>query len=326
MDKGKQGNRPKVSVIIPVYNTEEYVEAAVRSIMNQTLKEIEIIIIDDGSTDNSSSVIKKLAAEDRRIKYYLQENQGLSITRNSGLSISSGEYIHFFDSDDLLDSETFEVCYESCLRNDLDFVFFDADSFSEEGVLSSVFDYHRTHLFENQNVYSGNEMLVTMLDKNLYRASACLSFIKREFLIHSQLTFYPGIFHEDELFTSQLYLHAQRVSCIQRTLYFRRMRNGSIMITKFAYKNIEGYLTIVGELKSLSQKNEKFKTVIDNLISYILNPAIYNSKDLPIRLRMKVFLYCIQHNYIYYIRMKNGMVLLFPFLVTIKSVIKKEIY
>lgn len=324
MDKGKQIKKPKVSVIIPVYNTGEYVEEAVRSIMNQTLSEIEIIILDDGSTDHSSSIIKKLALEDHRIIFYLQENQGPSRTRNKGISIASGDYIHFLDSDDLLASETFELCYEACVNNDLDFVFFDANSFSEEGVFSSVFDYHRTYLFEAKNVYSGNEMLETMLEKKVYRASACLNFIKREFIIQSQLTFYPDIIHEDELFTSQLYLYAQRVSCIQRTFYLRRFRKGSIMTTKFAHKNIEGYLTIMGELKSLSLKNEKFKTVIDKLIIYILNPAIYNSRELSMNLRMKVLLYCIQHKYMYYIKLKNVIVLMFPFLIGIKSVIRKE--
>ena len=93
---------PKVSVIIPVYNTEKYVRQAVESIRQQTLKDIEIIIVNDGSTDGSMTILEELAAQDERIKLFSQENQGLSVTRNVGLSHSTGEYVYFMDSDDLL--------------------------------------------------------------------------------------------------------------------------------------------------------------------------------------------------------------------------------
>ena len=325
MDQGKTINKPKVSVIIPVYNTVTYVEEAIRSIMNQKLRDIEIIIIDDGSTDNSLSVIKKLALEDSRIKFHLQTNQGLSNTRNYGIKTASGEYIHFMDSDDVLASEAFEICHQICMEENLDFVFFDADSFSDDNDISLGFDYQRTYLFEERKVYSGKEMLDIMLDKNRYRASACLNFIKRNFIEQYKLNFYPDIIHEDELFTSELYLYAERVSCIHRTFYYRRLRRDSIMIKKFVYKNIEGYLTVIKQLKLISQRNEDLKMIIDKLISYILNPAVYNSKNLSIMNRIRVLLYCIHHKYLYYIKIKNGIVLLFPFLITVKSVFKKKI-
>jgi glycosyltransferase involved in cell wall biosynthesis len=325
MDQGKPINKPKVSVIIPVYNTEAYVEEAVRSIMNQTLRDIEIIIIDDGSTDNSLSVIKRLALEDRRIKFYLQTNQGLSNTRNYGIKIASGEYIHFMDSDDVLASDAFEICHQICMKVNLDFIFFDACSFSEDNNISLEFDYHRTYLFEERKVYSGKEMLDIMLNENRYRASACLNFIKRNFVEQYKLKFYPDIIHEDELFTSELYLYAKRVSCIHKDLYYRRLRSDSIMMKKFAYKNIEGYLTIIKQLQLISKGDENFKMVIDKLISYILNPVIYNSKNLSTMDRVRVLFHCIHHKYLYYIKMKNRIVFLFPFLITIKSVLKKEI-
>lgn len=325
MDQDKSKNKPKVSVIIPVYNTEAYVEEAVRSIMNQTLRDIEIIIIDDGSTDNSLSVIKKLALEDDRIKFYLQTNQGLSNTRNYGIKIASGEYIHFMDSDDVLASEAFEICYQTCIEKNFDFVFFDADSFTENNDISLRFDYHRAYLFEERMVYSGKEMLDKMLDKNIYRASACLNFIKRNFIERYKLNFYPDIIHEDELFTPELYLYAERVSCIHKTYYYRRLRKESTMTKEFVYKNIEGYLIVIKQLKLISQRNIELVVIIDKLIPYILNPAIYNSKNLSTIDRIRILLYCIQHKYIPYIRIKNIMVLLFPFLITIKSVLKKEI-
>ena len=123
MGEGQQINNPKVSVIVPVYNTEAYVEEAVRSIMNQTLRDIEIIVINDGSTDNSLSVVENLALQDARISVYSQVNQGPSITRNQGMQRATGDYLYFMDSDDVLAAGALEKCYQACESENLDFVF-----------------------------------------------------------------------------------------------------------------------------------------------------------------------------------------------------------
>ena len=96
-------NNPKVSVIIPVYNTEAYVEQTLRSIMGQTLRDIELIVVNDGSTDGSLSVLERIATGDDRIRLYTQPNKGLSQTRNAGIARARGEFIYFMDSDDLLE-------------------------------------------------------------------------------------------------------------------------------------------------------------------------------------------------------------------------------
>ena len=114
--------RPKVSVIIPVYNTCNYVQEALESICQQTLEELEIIVIDDGSTDCSRAIVEEIAIKDTRIQVYKQSNQGLSITRNQGLKFSTGEYIYFMDSDDFLEPDALELCYRKCTKEDLDFV------------------------------------------------------------------------------------------------------------------------------------------------------------------------------------------------------------
>ena len=98
-------NNPKVSVIIPVYNTEAYVEQTLRSIMGQTLRDIELIVVNDGSTDGSLSVLERIATGDDRIRLYTQPNKGLSQTRNAGIARARGEFIYFMDSDDLLEPD-----------------------------------------------------------------------------------------------------------------------------------------------------------------------------------------------------------------------------
>ena len=107
-------NNPKVSVIIPVYNTEAYVEQTLRSIMGQTLRDIELIVINDGSTDGSLSALERIATGDDRIRLYTQPNKGLSQTRNAGIDRARGEFIYFMDSDDLLEPDALERCYERC--------------------------------------------------------------------------------------------------------------------------------------------------------------------------------------------------------------------
>ena len=205
---------PKVSVIIPVYNTEKYVRQAVESIRRQTLKDIEIIIVNDGSTDGSMTILEELTAQDERIKLFSQENQGLSVTRNVGLSHSTGEYVYFMDSDDLLVSDTLLKCYVKCKEENLDFVFFDAESFNDEGTLpEGVFDYKRTDKLEDK-VYNGAEIFKIELDRFEFKSSVCLNIIKREFLISHNLMFKPGILHEDQLFTVMLYLNASKVGFI----------------------------------------------------------------------------------------------------------------
>ena len=194
----------KVSVVIPVYNTEKYVREAVESIMNQTLRELEIIIINDGSTDNSLQVVEELAAADSRIQVYSQSNQGLSMARNAGITHAHGRYIYFMDSDDLLEKDAMELCYSKCEEKELDFVFFDAQSFFEEDIRNApVLNYQRTDKLENK-VYTGPEAINIQLQHKTYTPSACLNVIRTAFLEERQLLFYPDIVHEDYLFTTLL--------------------------------------------------------------------------------------------------------------------------
>lgn len=116
--------QPKVSIIIPIYNTEAYLKATVDSLLRQTLYEIEILLINDGSTDRSLRIMQDLAASDNRIILFSQENKGLSVTRNQGLAMAKGEYIYFMDSDDLLEATTLEECYSKCQDSSIGFSIF----------------------------------------------------------------------------------------------------------------------------------------------------------------------------------------------------------
>lgn len=113
----------KISAILPVYNVEQYIKDCLDSIINQTMDDIEIICVNDGSLDNSLQVLEEYAQKDARIKIISQENQGQGIARNNGLKIANGEYITFIDPDDWVDVDMFEKMYNSAKKFDSDFVF-----------------------------------------------------------------------------------------------------------------------------------------------------------------------------------------------------------
>jgi len=321
-------NQPKVSVIIPVYNTEDYVQDALLSIMEQSLEEIQIIVINDGSTDNSLQMVSRLAEQDSRIEVFSQPNKGLSEARNAGLDHSFGKYVYFMDSDDLLEKDTLLICYEKCEKEQLDFVFFDAESFSDDGQqLDSFYDYIRAKFVEDR-IYEGTEILRILLDKGIYKASVCFNLINRNFLNSIDLKFYPGIIHEDELFTGLQYISAKRVGCIPKAFFKRRVRVNSIMTSTYSFRHINGYLCAVSGLNehAKQQRDRTVSKTTRELIRYILNPSVYNAHVLSLPERMKVFKICLRNSYLKYLTLKNSIVLLFPFTIAVKSVFKKALF
>jgi len=310
LSTGRLMTKPKVSVIMPVFNTEQYVNEALMSIVNQTLKELEIIVINDGSTDGSLEVISRIAEKDNRVQIYSQENQGLSISRNVGINKAQGEFIYFMDSDDLLDLDALECCYNKCEAQSLDFVFFDADIICENKEFSLAFDYHRPEIAEK--VYNGVELLNELIDKNIYRAPVWLNFIRLNYLVRINLNFYPRIIHEDELFSAILYIEAERVGRIGKNFFKRRIRGNSIITKKFSWKNIEGYFTVIEQLKEYAEKKPKhIKILIYKYLEIMLNVVIRNAYTLSAKERFSILLHCIKHKNIKYIKAKSVIVLLF---------------
>lgn len=288
-------NNPKVSVIIPVYNTEAYVEQTLRSIMGQTLRDIELIVVNDGSTDGSLSVLERIATGDDRIRLYTQPNKGLSQTRNAGIARARGEFIYFMDSDDLLEPDALERCYERCQSDRLDFVFFDAESFGTTASDAAWFDYRRAKYFGTE-VCDGTALLRRMLALHCYRASACLSFIRTAYLRGLGLRFYPGILHEDELFTPQLYLGASRAGGIERSFFKRRIHGDSIMGRGFSRRNLEGYTTVLRELNRFAAPRDAGqRQLIRTLTRQILRPVMRNAWTLPAGTRWKLAWDALRH-------------------------------
>ena len=285
--------QPLVSVIIPVYNTEQYVGQTLDCITGQSLRSIEVIAVDDGSTDGSRAVLEAAAQADGRIRILSQSNKGQSEARNLAMRHASGKYLYFMDSDDLLEPDTLERCFSKCEAESLDLLFFDADVFSEEGCTYELgFDYHRAALVEDR-VYGGPEVLGLLLERGGYRASPCLSFIRRDYLESIGLSFYPGIIHEDDLFTAVLYIEALRVGRIAEPFFKRRLRGDSVMTSRYSLRNAEGYLTVARQLRRYTQRlgGEKAE-VLRRVTGAIAEGMLYKARRLPFAHRMKVLSAC----------------------------------
>ena len=135
---------PKVSVIIPVYNVEQYLHECLDSVINQTLKEIEIICVDDGSTDSSLEILKEYAAKDNRITVIAQENLHAGVARNAGLTVAKGEYVHFLDSDDWVDLDTYEKLYNIIKKQNVNLIKF--KSYTYDSQKNQIIDNEYTEM------------------------------------------------------------------------------------------------------------------------------------------------------------------------------------
>lgn len=301
-------NTPKISVIIPVYNTESYVGEAINSVQQQTFQDFEIIVINDGSTDRSLEIINGIAETDKRIQVYTQGNLGVSAARNKGLEHVKGEFIYCLDSDDLLESNAFELCFQKCTTENLDFVFFDAQSINPQNKYQAQNYIHEAN--QEEHIWKGIDLLNYQLDTRTYRPPIWLNFIRTSYLRQYQLSFYPGIIHEDQLFCFLLYIHAARVDYISQTFSKRRLRDNSIMTQKFSRKNIIGYFTVTDEMIQFRKnKSSEIKETTDKYLRSMLNAVIWTAHVLPWSEKWYVLQQCLSKNYIKYIHVRNLLVL-----------------
>jgi glycosyltransferase involved in cell wall biosynthesis len=229
-------------VIIPVYNAEEYLRYCIDSIVNQTYRNIEIILINDGSTDTSPEICEKYAALDERIKVISKENGGPSDARNVGLNAAKGEYICFCDSDDYFTvTDVIELLVTEAADGDFDFLFYDADIMFEDGHKVKKNFRIRKKPYENS---TGPEIMSKLINNNEFSHSVWLLFVRRDTLEAIGLTFSSGLFvAEDAIFTVNLFLHSKSVRHVAKTLYCRRIRGDSITTVKSNVNHFVGYYT-----------------------------------------------------------------------------------
>ena len=216
----------KISVIVPIYKVENYLKRCVDSIINQTYKNLEIILVDDGSPDHSPEICDNYAKIDNRVIVIHKNNGGLSEARNYGLQIASGDYIMYVDSDDYIEINSCEKLIENITDN-VDIVVGDYKEIRND----SVTIMKHTNL-ENGKQYFAKEFVLLSIEKNEWFAPAWLNLYKRKFLIENNLFYKVGYYFEDLEMLPRLFLANPYVKYVSFPFYNYVIRNDSIMTSK----------------------------------------------------------------------------------------------
>ena len=217
-----------VSVVLPIYNVHRYLDRCMESIINQSYSNIEIIMIDDGSTDECPEMCEKWAQRDSRIKVVHKHNAGLGMARNTGIECASGEFIVFFDSDDYVDTKTIEECYNRAIADNSDVVLFGHAHVNNDGTIA-----HRLIPHGDKALYSENEVVEIVL-KNLlmlgkdngtvrnFWMSAWSCFLSLELIKRIDWKFISEreVISEDIYSLISLYSYIKRVSIIEKSFYY----------------------------------------------------------------------------------------------------------
>lgn len=210
---------PLISVIIPVYNAEDRLKDSIESVLNQNYKQIELILIDDGSSDNSLNMCKKYTTLDSRVKVYHQKNAGVSTARNHGIDVSTGEYITFVDADDTIKKNTYSLAVSNLINMDLDMI-----------IYGMSFDYYKDYEFiKNKNLNIDNFIIRSLsklrdnffkLYENNYLSSVCNKIIKASIIKDNHLHFKTDIFIlEDFKFVLELLEYTEHIGVMRDVLY-----------------------------------------------------------------------------------------------------------
>ncbi len=259
-----------VSVIVPVYNVEKYLAKCIDSILAQTYQNLEIILVDDGSTDGSSAICDEYAKQDARIKVVHKNNGGLSDARNCGFEISMGDFVCFIDSDDYIDKDMLATLYERIVSDEADislcdFLYVDEQGFTiEEMSLGSPIC---EEILTKKQIFSKLER-----DKNWYYIIACNKMYRRN--IFNIIKFPVGKFHEDEFVVHHIYECCNRISCIDKKLYFYVQRSGSITNSDLSGKHRFAMEALYDRVKFAS--NHFYYTLLIATLNQCINLLIKN--------------------------------------------------
>lgn len=265
----------ELSIIVPIYNVEDYLEECLKSLYNIKNIKLEIILVNDGSKDNSFKIMEKFKEiYPEKTVLINKENGGLSSARNAGMKAAVGEYISFIDSDDFIDVDEFEKFFKEGQKDKLDVMVGNMRYYTPEKTGDSLF---RSDVVKNSGIVNGINFFWNLFQKTkCFREEVVDDIYKREFLVKNNIWFNENIVHEDSEFTPLVYLKAEKVKYIDRAFYFYRQRTGSIM-NKVSEKSIVSLESICEkffiECKNLD--SIKGKKVLSSLILSFYSVVVY---------------------------------------------------
>ena len=259
-----------ISVIMPISNGEKYLEESLRGVMNQTLKDIEIICVDDGSTDSTSEILLKLAAKDSRIKIITQVKKNAGAARNRGFSEARGKYVSFLDADDIFESDMLEEAFNTAEGSKAEIVVYRSDRYNDiSGFFEEATWTIKTKLLPEKTVFSHSDM------NDIYRCFIGWAWDKlflRETIINSGLSFQEQNSINDMFFVFGMLAYAERVSVLDKVLVHKRINNRRSITSN--YKGLENSEDLYNALADLKQYLINRRLYEDMKPEYI-NAAIY---------------------------------------------------
>ncbi len=273
----------KITIIVPVYNVEEYVGRCLESIITQTHANLEIIVVNDGSDDNSMDVVEKFSTIDNRFVVVNQKNLGLSLARNCGLDIATGDYVLFVDSDDWLDPEACERLLDVALETNADVVVFGLMLVAPNWVIERK-------QFKFESSLSGEEYLLAAMQSDGFTPTACNKFYKKD--VVSGVRFPPGLRYEDIYFTAAVLASSATVFIEGGVFYYyQKFREHSITSLvgvenyndlKMIYYELEKYLRHNGKSKvseNVYFKLDKFERFNKEIVFKLLDGTRITDKN-----------------------------------------------
>lgn len=256
----------KISVIVPAYNAQKTIKKCIESILTQTYKNLEIILINDGSNDKTEEMCEKLVQTDNRIKYYYKENTGVSKTRNFGLDKASGDYISFIDADDFLEKNMYEIMIKKI--NNADILICNCFLISDNKKIDNDID------IKNSSYENLEEMLKDINNKeiNRYVNPPWNKLIKREIIINNNILFNPKIsLGEDLIFNLTCMKYANKINIINERLYNYVVTTSGLSEKRRDIKDfLNNSFSLINSLIEISQKVKNLDNIILNELRNII--------------------------------------------------------
>lgn len=267
---------PKVTVIMPVYNAEKYLQRSLGSLVGQTLQDIEIICVNDGSTDCSLRLLRQWSEKDERIVVVDQLNSGAGAARNAGLCIATGEYLSFLDADDLFEPNMLLEAYNAAKTYEADIVVFGADFYYED-----IDKFRKEPWLDLGRLPSGNPFSIFDIDGNPFRATNGWTWDKlfrRSFILDEQIEFQEQRTYNDMDFTFISFIRAKRIVKLDQTLIHQRKNHGCSLSQTCDQSWWCVYEALIGLKRELCE-NKRPKTLMDAFENYALHMLHFNTRS-----------------------------------------------
>ena len=274
---------PEVSVIIPVYNVEEWLPACLDSVLAQTLEDIEVICVDDCSPDNCAEILADYASRDSRMRVVaLDQNSGQGVARNVGFAASCGHYAYFLDSDDMVAPEALEELVARADADELDGIFFDSEVVYDSPELAKRYQsYPAAHKGAYPSgVMSGLELFEAFMAQRDWTCYVQRQLWRSDYLREQDIAFPTWASHEDEAFAFEALVAASRVAFVPMPYFLRRYRAGSVMTTKPTLKNFASYFQGFSHMARFMYENGLESAAADRNLARIFDALVRQHKQL----------------------------------------------